>query len=364
MTGYLVDVTIPVHSSSRPIARAVSSIVDHTRARVRVNVVAHNIDPRVIRSNLGAYASHPSVRLLELDDAIHSPAGPMNHGLDRSDAPFIAVMGSDDELEPGALDSWLALQHQTGASMVIARVDVLGRGVDPYPPVRNGRRSRSLSARKDRLAYRSAPLGLIDRRRFGDLRFTAGLSSGEDLAYSTTLWFAGAGIAYDRTGPAYLVHQDADDRVTFTTRTVADDFAFLDAIEALPWFTALGHGDRIALAVKILRIHLFDSIRARIAPPERILPHRSDLVAVVDRLEAMAPGVLRLLSRADREVIDALRSDHADPERLLALLDARWNYRSLGALVPRNPFLVLHRQAPVRTLAAGVRATTQHSRAS
>lgn len=352
-----VDVTIPVHSASRPIARAVASIVDHTRAPVRVNVVAHNIDPEIIRSNLGAYADHPDVRLLELVDGIPSPAGPMNLGLDASDAPFISVVGSDDELAPGALDSWLAMQHETGASTVIAGIDVIGRGRDPYPPVRNGRRSRNLSARKDRLAYRSAPLGLIDRRRFSELRFTEGLPSGEDLAFTTTLWFTGSDIAYDRTGPAYVGHEDAGDRVTYSTRSVVEDFAFLDAIEALPLFAGLDHRDRTALTIKILRIHVFDAIRARIDPPDRILPHLAGLAEVVDRLATIAPGVVRLLSRADRRVINELRSEHPDPQRILVLLDARWNYRTISAILPCNPFLILHRQAPLRTLAAGVRST-------
>lgn len=358
MTAPLVDLTIPVHSESRPIARAVASIVDHTVASVRVNVVAHNIEPELIRANLGAYAEHPGVRLLELQDGIRSPAGPMNHGLVHSDSPFVAVMGSDDELAPGAIDSWLGVQRETGASTVLARIQITGRGTDPYPPVRMGRRVRRLDARKDRLAYRSAPLGLIDRARHGDLRFTEGLPSGEDLAYSATLWFTGVDIAYDLQGPPYVVHDDAGDRVTFSERTVAEDFAFLDAIEAMPWFNTLGRADRKALAVKILRVHFFDAVLARVNSPGGIQAHRDGLDAVIDRLERMAPGVLSLLARVDGRVIDEVRSPAPDPERILELLDARWNYRTPGALIPTNPLSVLHRQAPFRTLFAGLRAMT------
>ena len=356
MTQPLVDVTIAVHSAVRPIARAVSSIVDHTVAPVRVNVVAHNIDPEVIRENLGEYATHPRVRLLALRDGIYSPAGPMNHGLAHSEAPFVAVMGSDDEFAPGAIDSWLALQRETGASTVLARVRIGSRGIDPYPPVRRGRRRRRLSAAKDRLAYRSAPLGLIDRERFADLRFTEGLPSGEDLAYSATLWFTGRHVAYDLTGPEYLIHDDATDRVTFGPRPVQDDFAFLDAIEATPWFAKLRRSDRRALAVKILRVHFFDAVLARTKVPEGIGAHRADLIAVLDRIEALAPGVTRLLARVDRQVIDEVRSSSPDPQAILHFIDARWNYRTVGAMLPRNPLLALHRQAPFRTLYAGLRA--------
>jgi hypothetical protein len=357
MPAPLVDLVIPVHSASRPVARAVASVVEGTAAPVRVSVVAHNIDPAVISANLGAHAAHPAVRLLALADGIASPAGPMNHGLDRAEAPCVSVMGSDDELAPGAIDSWLRLRAQTSATAIIARVDILGRGMDPYPPVRNGRRTRDLDARKDRLAYRSAPLGLVDRGRFGHVRFTEGLASGEDLAYSAEVWFTGR-TAYDRTGPAYLVHDDAGDRVTFSPRSVAEDFAFLAAIETATWFTSLATAERRALAIKILRVHFFDAVLLRLRSPGGIAAHAADLGAIVARLEAIAPGVVALLARVDRRVIDAVTSDRPDPEQILALLGARWNYRSAGALMTRNPLLSLSRQAPLRTLYAGLRSTT------
>lgn len=353
-----IDVVIPVHSATRPVDRAVKSVLDGTTTAVRVSVVAHNIDPSVIEANLGSLLSDDRVRLLPFEDGIRSPAGPMNHGLDQATAPLVAVMGSDDELAPGAIDSWVRLQSETGASTVLARIRIVGRGSDPYPPVRNGRRQRSLDARKDRLAYRSAPLGVVDRERFAELRFTEGLPSGEDLAYTATLWFTGAHIAYDMGGPAYLVHDDADDRVTFSSRAVADDFAFLDAIEETPWYPTLGRADRQALAIKVLRVHVFDAVLARVNAPEGLEPHRRDLIAVVDRLERMAPGVLRLLARVDRQVLDELQHAAPDPARILHLLDARWNYRTVGALTPRNPFFALHRQAPFRTLFAGLRSMT------
>lgn len=352
----VVDVTIAVHSATRPIARAVASVVDHTSADVRVTVVAHNIDPETIRANLGAYAHRPDVRLLSLRDGIASPAGPMNLGLARSDAPFVAVLGSDDEFAPGAIDSWLALQRDTGATAVIARVRIGARGIDPYPPVRRGRRRRRLSAAKDRLSYRSAPLGLIDRGRFHDLRFTEGLPSGEDLAYSATLWFTGARTAYDLTGPAYVVNDDAVDRVTFAPRPVWEDFAFLDAIESTSWYPRLRRSDRRALAVKILRVHFFDAVLARVRTDEGILAHRGDLLDVLARLEERAPGVIALLARADRAVLDELRSPEPDAAAILHFIDARWNYRTVAAMLPRNPLLALHRQAPFRTLYAGLRA--------
>ena len=118
----LVDVTIAVHSASRPIRRAVASVLDGTEAPVRVIVVAHNIDPAIIRDNLGDLATDDRVLMLDLQDGIRSPAGPMNAGFANSTAPFIALLGSDDEFAPGALDSWLRVQRSTGASTVIPKI--------------------------------------------------------------------------------------------------------------------------------------------------------------------------------------------------------------------------------------------------
>ncbi len=354
MTATRIDAIVPVHSGSRPIRRVVASITDHTAADVRVIVVAHDIDPEIIATNLGPYRDRADVHLISHRDGIRSPAGPMNRGLDESDAPYVSVIGSDDTLEPGALDAWLALAERTGATTVIARVSDTAGWHDPYPPVRSGR-VENLDAVKDRLAYRCAALGLISRARFPDLRFTEGLPSGEDLEVTARLWFTGERIAFARSGPGYLVHSDGTDRVTSTGRSVTDDFLFMDAIESAPWFARLTRSQRRALAIKTLRVHFFDAIVNRLGSPEGIAPHLSELSAVHDRIERMSPGATSLLSRVDRKVLDEMRGPRPDAARMLYLLGERWNPRSFGAILPRTGYLVLSRQGPLRTLRAAMR---------
>lgn len=351
-----VDVTIAVHSAARPIQRIVGSILDGTSAPVRVNVVAHNIDPTLIEANLAGYVRDTRLRLLELRDGIASPAGPMNHGLAASTAPFISVAGSDDEFAPGAIDSWLALQAVASADVVLARIALADGRTDPYPPVRNGRRVRDLDALKDRLSYRSAPLGLINRAQHGDLRFTEGLASGEDLDYTGALWFTSRSIAYDLAGPPYLIHDDAADRVTRAPRTVAEDFGFLDAVIRSPWFTGLGKPARSAVIVKYVRMHVFDAIQARLANEEVFRQHRTELVALVERLRLLSPAAFGLLARADVAVLKALEDVDLDLERLRSMIVRRQNYRRIDSIITANPLRVLNRQAPLRTLAAGARA--------
>lgn len=343
-----VDVIVPVHTATRPILRAVSSVLLHTSAPVRVTVVAHNIDPEVIRTNLGALADHAGLRILKLADGIASPSGPMNLGLDAATAPYVALLGSDDEFAPGAIDSWLKLARASQATTVIARIDRDISGVDPLPPTRRGRQ-QDLDPVKDRLTYRCAPLGLISREAFGHLRFSPTLKSGEDLEFTAELWFRGRNIAYDRYGPAYVGHEDELDRVTASTRTVAEDFAFFEVIRNASWFEGLSRKQRQALYIKTLRLHFFDAVLARLNGTGGIAEHRAPLNGVVAQIERDAPGTVALLSRVDRDVIDSLASDDPDPDFILAKLAARWA-GGLPAILPRNPLLALHRQGPYRTL--------------
>jgi len=349
-----VDIVIAVHSAERPVARAAGSVLRGTQAPVRVTVVAHNIDPGIIRERLGDLADDPRLRLIDLVDGIHSPAGPMNLGFDRAEAPFVALLGSDDELAPGAIDSWLALQRETGADAVLARIQLANGGVDPYPPVRFGRRVRDLDGTKDRLAYRSAPLGMISRERFGDLRLTTGVGSGEDLVYSLTVWFTGARLAYDLAGPPYIVNGDAGDRVTSAVRPLADECACLDHLETRPWFERASTRARAAIVVKLVGIHVFDALLMRSNTDQQLAESRESFIALLARLRSLAPSAHSLLSIADRRVLDAVALDKTlDAATLRAMLAARNRYTSPAVLLTRNPLHWFKSQGPFRTLFAG-----------
>ncbi|WP_434141772.1 glycosyltransferase [Leucobacter sp. gxy201] len=352
MSAPRVDVTIAVHTSTRPIARAVGSVIDHTAAPVRVIVVAHNIESGIIRANLGAYAADPRVEVLELRDGIPSPAGPMNFGFASSTAPFISLIGSDDELEPGAIDSWLAMQRRTGAEAVLARIIDHGR-TDPYPPVRGGRRFEGLDAVRDRLAYRSTPVGLLSRERFGQLRLAEGLPSGEDIPYSLSVFFTAQKLAYDLHGPAYVLNEDAEDRVTAEPREVMLDFGFLREVERLEWFAQAPADMRRSIVLKLIRMHFLDAVRARTQNEQQFWASEPDLAAVAEELKALSPGVLGWLSMSHRALVDEITAARPSYARVRQLVDATAHYNRPTALISSQPLLALHSQAPFRTLLAG-----------
>ena len=102
-TGPDVDVIIAVHDPRRRIDRAVGSVLT-SRAVSRVIVVCPGVDPVEIEAT--ARTTDARVEFVRFDDGVRSPAGPFNHGLDLATGRYVMIMGSDDELTPGAVDEW------------------------------------------------------------------------------------------------------------------------------------------------------------------------------------------------------------------------------------------------------------------
>lgn len=352
MTEPTVDVVIPVHAASRPIHRAVTSVLEGTAEPTRVTVVCHNVERDEIAGVMHELAEDPRVRLLALRDGIPSPAGPINLGLDAATAPFTALLDSDDTWERGAIDSWMARQRRDGADVVIPMLrDAAGRSVHS-PPVRPFR-SRALSGLHDRLAYRTRQHGLVARARFPDVRMTPGLPSGEDVVQGLRIWFSGARISLDRGGPGYLIHVDHADRTSTASRTAAEDFAFLPAVIAADWVATLTAAERTAIAVKLLRTHLMDALGSRFggdASPASA--EREALADATRRIVDFAPASVRVLSRRDRRIVDAVLGGSADAAALHRDLAVRNDYRRPGNVLSASAGLLLHREAPLRFLAA------------
>lgn len=348
-----VDLIIAVHTAQRAVERAVRSVLDGTSSPVRVTVVCHGVDPSLIEARLGALADDPRVRLMPFADGIPSPTGPFNHGLDAATAPFTAMLGSDDELKPGAIDSWLAVQRRYSADVVIPRVGLEGGPPSLRTPPTRPFRARDLDPAKDRLAYRTQQLGLVSRERFADLRLTPDLSTGEDIEYGLRLWFSGARIAFDRSGPPYWGHQDATDRISVSSKSVADDFRFLDAAVPPEWVATLTTAQRQGIAAKFVRTHFIEALRRRFldgAEPD--LGEREALAAVAHRIVELAPELQGIVSVLDRRLLDAVRDPGSNASAIVTLLQQRLELLRPVNLLSASPRYLLHREAPLRFIAA------------
>ncbi|SFR95718.1 Glycosyltransferase like family 2 [Microbacterium sp. cf046] len=346
-----VDLVIAAHDPERPVPRAAGSALAGSSDRVRVTVVAHDTPVDGIAAALGPLVDHPRLRILLLHDGIRSPAGPFNAGLDAATARFTSVMGSDDELEPGALDAWLDLAETSGADAVIPRLRHAGGRAIPTPPVRVPHRRRLLPV-ADRLAYRTAPLGLVDRSALGSLRFTPGLASGEDLEYGVRAWFAARTIAYGGGLPAYIVHGDARSRATLATRPVADDLAAVNLLIGGEWFAGLNADARRAIVIKTIRIHVFGAVANRRDPAEWTPEDHAALARTVEELRRGAPSAEQSLSIIDRRLLDACADRGSAPATLISLAQRRLRRAAPGNLVPRHPLALLDREGPLRFAAA------------
>ncbi|WP_454295700.1 glycosyltransferase family 2 protein [Salana multivorans] len=346
-----VDLVIAVHRYDRQIERAVRSVLQGTRAAVRVTVVCHNLAREPILRALGEWAGSPSVRVVELHDGVRSPSGPFNCGLDLASAPFVSIMGSDDELESGAVDAWLDKAAREGADVVIPHIRLLGRGWVPTPPRRPW--ARRLDPLRDRLCYRTAPLGLMSRTLIDPLRFTPGLRTGEDVLFSTRLWFAASHVVIADRGADYLVHSDGPDRVTTAQHNLAQELAYLP--EVLRFAQGLANeAERTAVVVKLLRVHVFGAVLKSAGQRPWTVSERRFLSLATLACRAIAPGAVDVLSRTEGRLLRALIAQRP-PEELLVLAQLR-SRPSPGALIPDRLSHVLAREAPLRFGGASVLA--------
>lgn len=351
----LVDAVIAVHDPSRPVERAVASL---TRSGLRlgddlrITVVCHNLPVALIETRLSRF--DPSgVRCLHLADGIRSPAGPFNAGIDAASAQYVSILGSDDFHEDGALSAWLEHTDDGDVDAVIAPEAHAGGTSVRTPPVRPFHRG-DRDCLKDRLVYRTAPLGLISRATVERLalRFTAGLPSGEDQAFSTRLWFESDRIRYAKKAPRYLVGADARTRVSSTPASLDAQFGFAELLLGSRWFLALPANQRRAVAVKLMRVHVFASVGARVQAPGLSVGERQFATVLVRRLREAAPGFERSLSLADRRAVDALTATPFDERALARALEVRRRFGRPSTLVTRDPRGLLLRDGPLRFMAA------------
>lgn len=375
--GALVDVVIACHSPRRPLGRAVASVLEGNAPAACVTVVSHNLDAAELAAVIGP-AHRDRVRYLELHDGIPSPSGPFNAGIAQARTPWVSIMGSDDQLCPGAVESWLALARATGAELVIPRLALGEPGATvPTPAVRwtrllaaalsgsSGTAMRRLDrlgrlARTDlvadRLSYRSAPLGLMSLQALGREGIGAlvpGLSVGEDVSFMTQMLSA-LPTAYDAVGPAYLIGEDAQDRVTYEIRPIDEQLAFLIDLVAQDWFAALGPAQRRAVIVKMVRIHVFGAVHYRDRPEHWSRGERRALAAIIRALHRAAPGYARVLSVAETGLLAACLDPGAPAAELIEASRRRRRHGSLRTLVTPDPVWMLDREAPLRFMAASV----------
>lgn len=339
-----VEVVIAVHSESRPIERAVRSVLAAGK-EARALVVVHGMPIEPIARRLEGLDGG-RIRLIRHDDGRRSPAGPRNAGFTAAEGPYVSVLDSDDELDPEALDTALRRIEETGVEVCILPQRNAGGPQMETPLVRAGR-ARVLDVVRDRLFTRTGPLCVMPADLARDLMplYDTRFRNGEDISASARIWAAHTCV-YVRTDPGNVMHHDADDRVTSRGTLRLDDVLEAPtAIASDAWVGALSPMLRQSLAAKMIRVHLLGVLdRADVRDETEARLAQACLSAWLDVSRAATRG----LSRSDRRVLDAVAV--ADPQRIRAALDARNAAGRLSRLMPRNPLRLLDRDGDLRRL--------------
>ncbi|MEN9620947.1 MAG: hypothetical protein RL499_1140 [Actinomycetota bacterium] len=351
----IVDLVIAIHDSRRPLAAAIASLRQQGLAlgsSLRVTVVCHNIAQAEIEATLSP-ADRDAVCFMTCADGIPSPAGPFSAGLAAATARYVAVMGSDDSLEPGAIAAWVSRAERYRFAAVIAPVRLPNGSPVRTPPRRPWRRG-PLHPVKDRLSYRTAPLGIIRRDVVEALalRFTPGVTTGEDHEFSLRLWFSGDRIGYAAGDPAYRVGSGTAPRVTETPRPLGDLVSALARLIDDLWVRSLPADARHAIVVKLLRVHIFALATRGSTPAGWLSGERAELAALIRGLLELAPSALDVLAIADRDLVDALLDVETATAELERLSVRRRRFGTPATVLTRSPRYLLAREAPLRVMVA------------
>ncbi|GAA1513326.1 hypothetical protein BJ978_001973 [Agromyces terreus] len=344
-----IDVVIAVHDPSRPVTRAVRSVLHDAVAGVRVLVVCHGIASAAFEVARAEFADAP-VEWLEFSDGVPSPTGPFMHGLRSASADYVAIMGSDDFLEPGAVEASARLLEADAPDALILPLRHQGGEMLRNPLARKGR-VRSLDAVRDRLAYRSAPLAFLRRGLLDELslELTPGLASGEDLEFSARLWFSDARVDFHPAAPSYVIGADAEARVTTTPRPAEIELEAVRRLIGRDWVRASASAARNSLVIKLLRIHVLGAVLRRIegagAVPDGDLAAYGEFTRAAT---ALAPRAMRPFARADRRILDSLAAVPFDAGSVLAAARAHGGAGRFDQLLPRNPLLAFDREGTLR----------------
>lgn len=347
-----LDIVIPHHDPNRCILRAIRSVIDPSQGNTRAIVVCHNLDGEAdrLKAELGSDAD--SVLFLELSNGLREPGGPFNLGIRSATATYVGVLGSDDYYAEGALAGLVDIAEKDGADAVLARL-AFDDGRELATPRRRIGRTSNLDYVKDRLAYRTAPLGIWRRSTVECLgiSMTEGLRSGVDIAFSTVLFTSGK-ISFGAATAPYVIGTDAPSRVTTAPRPVAVELEALDRLSSDPALGKLSRDQLRALAVKVIRIHLMGAADRRRSEDWNADDARAlaRMLSTWTEIGGGKDAVYRAFNRADVPLLQAIET--ADPARIVSAAHARIAAPTWDKVLTSHPLRNADRESTLRAILA------------
>lgn len=339
-----LDVVIAVHDPRRDVGRAVASAISDPTPGIRVVVVCHGIRADSIAAQL-PNAGPSLLRVIEFADGIRSPAGPFNAGLDAAAADYVMVMGSDDFLEAGAVAAWRERARVDRPDVLIVEQRTQAGHLIPTPLVRP-RRSRKLSTVRDRLFSRTAPLALMRRGLLDELglRFSVGLATGEDIAFSSRLWAEARRIDLARHAPRYVIGSDAIERVSGGPVPILELLKPVLRTLDLEWVGKLDRPVARSLGIKLLRVHLLTTVLMHPDAADWNDEARASLSEVLHGIDSLVPNSSVALPRADQRLLHSLR-DVTGSDAIARAIGSRQAASRWDSIMPSNLLRAFDRES-------------------
>lgn len=138
MKNYLVSVITPFHNVDMEMFKeCCQSMLQQTIGFENVQwiVVAHNCQPQYNRLLGDMLGHHDNVVLEFLDNDVHSPSSPRNHGLKMATAPYVAFLDADDRFTPHCLEEAVAGISETHSQIAWFRREFSMESNNLYPLV-------------------------------------------------------------------------------------------------------------------------------------------------------------------------------------------------------------------------------------
>jgi CDP-glycerol glycerophosphotransferase len=118
-----VTVVVIVFNDRDRVHIAIESAMAQNLRDIEIVVVDHGSTDGSAAAAERFAAVDPRVRVVRLPDNDGGPGRPLNAGIDAARAPYVTVMGSDDELDRDACRALLAAAEVEGADVVMGRTD-------------------------------------------------------------------------------------------------------------------------------------------------------------------------------------------------------------------------------------------------
>lgn len=343
------EIVVPVHDRSRPIRRAVESVLKDPESRALV--IAHNIEPEVLD-----LPSSDRVRVLPLNAAPGMPGATFDFGIANAEAEWVGIMGSDDWYQDGGIAQMRERAHQDRADGVISPLRHQLQNVSQIKPLTM--RTKNLDAVRDRMFYRTAPLGIFRTQMMQDPRYRFGdvFPQGSDMRVTALLWTSGHKFSYYADDPAYVVGKDAKTRVTFTPRPLEASGAPMLALFDEPGVKEFSASQKHALATKMARVHVHSAVILRQSHELWLENDVAWLAGYVKKLREFDPHFDRPMNRRDRSIMVAV--ERGDLDEIIYAARGWGSHNLFDRVFPQNPAAaVTERDSNLRwaITAAGVR---------